>query len=247
MRAGVSVANPGNNPMRSKMNMKTLGKAAITFAITQLLVGCTGMPVRDDPSYAATPPPALPPASQSNGGIYHAGYDIALFQDNKARHVGDTLTVQLVEKTAASKKATTNTSKATTVDIVAPDFVLGSPVSRNGRNPFDVSGTSSSDFGGAGDSSQSNSLSGDITVTVAEVLANGNLLVRGQKRLTLNQGEEFIQISGIVRPVDIHSDNTVLSTQLADARIAYSGKGAVQDANAMGWLARFFNSAIWPF
>ncbi len=229
------------------MNMKTLDKATITLAIALLLAGCTGMPVRDDPSYAATPPAALPPASQSNGAIYHTGYDIALFQDNKARHVGDTLTVQLVEKTAASKKASTNTKKDTSVAITAPDFVLGSPISRNGRNPFDASGTGSSSFGGTGDSSQSNSLSGDITVTVAEVLANGNLLVRGQKRLMLNQGEEFIQISGIVRPVDIHSDNTVLSTQLADARIGYSGKGAVQDANTMGWLARFFNSVIWPF
>lgn len=229
------------------MNMKNFGKAAFTLAITLQLIGCNGMPVRDNPSYAATPPAVLPPAAQSNGAIYHAGYDIALFQDNKARHVGDTLTVQLVEKTAASKKASTNTKKDTSVSITGPDFVLGSPISRNGRNPFDASGSGSSSFGGAGDSTQSNSLSGDITVTVAQVLANGNLLVRGQKRLTLNQGEEFVQISGIVRPVDIRSDNTVLSTQLADARIGYSGKGALQDANSMGWLARFFNSAIWPF
>ena len=181
------------------MNTKTISEAAIAIMITLALSACNSMPVRDDPSYAATPPVALPPAAQNNGAIYHAGYDIALFQDNKARRIGDILTVQLVEKTAASKKASTNTKKATGLSIAGPDFLLGSPVTRDGRNPLDVSGTSSSNFGGTGDSTQSNSLSGDITVTVAEVLSNGNLLVRGQKRLTLNQGEEFIQISGIVR------------------------------------------------
>jgi len=232
--------------MRMSWPMKPMDRLIVISAML-LLGACTGMPVRDDPNYAATLPAAPPPAAQSNGAIYQSGYDIALFQDNKARHVGDTLTVQLVEKTAASKKASTNTKKDTNVDIDTPDFVLGSPISRNGLNPFDVAGSSSSDFSGEGDSSQSNSLSGDITVTVAEVLANGNLLVRGQKRLTLNQGEEFVQISGIVRPVDIRTDNTVLSTQLADARIGYSGRGAVHDANAMGWMARFFNSFIWPF
>jgi flagellar L-ring protein FlgH len=84
-------------------------------------------------------------------------------------------------------------------------------------------------------------------VTVADVLPNGNLVVRGEKWLTLNQGDEYIQISGIVRPIDIRTDNTVLSGLVADARITYSGKGMVADSNKMGWLSRFFASAIWPF
>ena len=225
----------------TKMPYKAIGLTALI-----LLGGCNVMPVRDDPSFAPTMPSAPPPASQSNGAIYQSGYDIALFQDNKARHIGDVLTVQLVEKTASSKKASTNTKKETNIDISGPQL-LGGPVTHNGDEILSASAESAQDFAGEGDSSQSNSLSGNITVTVAQVLANGNLMVRGEKRLTLNQGEEFVQISGIVRPVDIRSDNTVLSTQLADARIAYSGKGAVHDSNAMGWLARFFNSAIWPF
>ncbi len=125
--------------------------------------------------------------------------------------------------------------------------VFGAPVTLGGKDILGASATSSDGFAGKGDSSQSNSLSGDISVTVAQVLPNGNLIVRGEKSLKLNQGKEFVQISGIVRPVDILSDNTVLSTQLADAHIAYSGQGAVNDSNTMGWMARFFNSGYWPF
>lgn len=211
-----------------------------------LLAGCMDMPVRDDPKFAPTYPSAPPPSSQNNGAIYQAGYDVALFQDNKSRHVGDVLTVVLVEKTAASKSASTNTAKDTKLNAGTPT-VFGAPVTLGGKDILAAGATSSNSFAGKGDSSQSNSLSGDISVTVAQVLPNGNLIVRGEKSLTLNQGKEFVQISGIVRPVDILSDNTVLSTQLADARISYSGQGAVHDSNTMGWMARFFNSGFWPF
>lgn len=211
-----------------------------------LLAGCMDMPVRDDPKYAPTYPTTPPPSSQNNGSIYQAGYDVALFQDNKSRHVGDVLTVVLVEKTAASKSASTNTAKDTKLNVGTPT-VFGAPVTLGGKDILGASANSSDSFAGKGDSSQSNSLSGNISVTVAQVLPNGNLMVRGEKSLTLNQGREFVQISGIVRPVDILSDNSVLSTQLADARIAYSGQGAVHDSNTMGWMARFFNSGLWPF
>ncbi len=211
-----------------------------------LLAGCMDMPVRDDPKFAPTYPTSPPPSSQNNGAIYQAGYDVALFQDNKSRHVGDMLTVVLVEKTAASKSASTNTAKDTKLNVGTPT-VFGAPVTLGGKDILGASATSSDSFAGKGDSSQSNSLSGNISVTVAKVLPNGNLMVSGEKSLTLNQGREFVQISGIVRPVDILSDNTVLSTQLADARIAYSGQGAVHDSNTMGWMARFFNNGLWPF
>ncbi len=103
------------------------------------------------------------------------------------------------------------------------------------------------EFESTGDADQSNSLSGNITVSIAEVLPNGVLRVRGEKWLTLNRGDEYIRLSGLVRPEDIAPDNTVQSTRLADARISYSGTGEVHDANAMGWLAKFFISPIWPF
>jgi flagellar L-ring protein precursor FlgH len=218
------------------------------LVVTTLLLasGCATLRTDKAAEYQPTPPPQQPQVVQNGGAIYQTGYDMALFQDNKARRVGDVLTIVLVEKTNASKKATTSASKETSVEINGPT-VMGRPVTNGGVPLFEAGIDSTNDFSGDGASSQSNSLSGNISVTVAEVYANGNMLVRGQKRLTLNQGEEYVQVSGIVRPVDITGDNTVLSTQLADANITYSGHGAVAEANAMGWMGRFFFSALWPF
>ena len=102
-------------------------------------------------------------------------------------------------------------------------------------------------FDGSADADQSNSLEGNITVTVSEILPNGNLVVRGEKWITLNRGDEFIRISGIIRPEDIAPDNTIISTRLANAKISYSGKGELADSQQMGWLSRFFNGSYWPF
>ena len=220
-----------------------------------LLSGCaTVQPPRD--SYRPTYPSVPAPPPQANGAIYQPGYSMALFEDLKARRVGDTITVVLQERTQASKDAKTETSKENDISIANPTL-LGStpqfnvpgivPLASNRNNTLDTGISSSQEFTGEGSSSQGNSLTGNITVTIAEVLSNGNLVVRGEKWLTLNQGDEYIQISGIVRPFDIKSDNTILSSQVADARITYSGEGMVADSNRMGWLSRFFASVIWPF
>ena len=192
----------------------------------------------------------------ATGGIYRSGQNMSLFEDLKARRVGDTLTVVLVEKTSASKNASTSTKKENTVDIASPT-IFGSgvqfdaprqlPLANRTNNDLSVALSSGKEFKGEGDSSQGNSLSGNITVTVAEVLSNGNLVIRGQKMLTLNQGDEHIRISGIVRPSDIRSDNSILSSQVADAQIIYTGNGMIADSNNMGWLARVFSSKWWPF
>ena len=105
----------------------------------------------------------------------------------------------------------------------------------------------SSDFTGEGNSAQSNSLAGDISVTVVKRYANGNLLIRGQKWITINQGREFVRLEGMVRAVDVQPDNTVPSTKVANALISYGGQGALADANAKCWLARFFDSPLTPF
>lgn len=226
-----------------------------------LLGGCAGVQHKPDPDFAATYPEAAPVApARPSGGIYQAAYQpgntLYLFEDVKPRRPGDVLTVVLVEETSASKAAKTATSKKNDTDITNPTL-LGSPVQfgtpnflpleSHSGNGLGTSLQAERDFAGSGNSSQSNSLTGRVTVTVAQVQPNGNLMVRGEKWLKLNQGEEYVQISGIVRPADIRPDNTILSTQVADARIAYTGKGAVNDANVMGWLARFFASAIFPF
>jgi flagellar L-ring protein FlgH len=226
--------------------------AMLALAIT---AGCASVPTRD-PAYAATRPAALPDQAPNPGAIYQQGRTMALFEDRLARHAGDILTIRLVESTSASKNASTSTKKETEVDVASPNvfgstpqFSLPERVPLANTRQLELSATvdSKQKFSGEGDSSQGNSLSGSISVTVAEVLPNGNLIVRGEKLLTLNQGHEHIRIAGIVRPSDIAPDNSVLSTLVADAQITYAGEGVVADANSMGWLSRFFNSSWWPF
>lgn len=205
-------------------------------------------PVPDDPEWApvvATTPKVNP---ASVGGLYAAGGSISLFSDRRAHGVGDILTVILSEQTTANKLAETEITKENTVDILNPTLL--------GKTPNDILGTGTNlansisadrDFSGEAESDQRNSLSGSIAVTVTDVLPNGLLVVRGEKWITLNSGEEFIRIRGLVRPDDVSPDNTLLSTRLADARIAYSGTGDFANSNRQGWFSRFLNSEIWPF
>jgi len=235
---------------------KHLAKALLIALVATLGVGCSSPTKRlDEESFATVAPPYMSPPPPQQGSIYQAGYGMALFNDILARRVGDVLTIILNEQTNASKQATTNTSRDTSVEIENPTL-FGTPLSTTIPRPFNKGirganlGTSlgsANSFEGSGDSAQSNSLTGNITVTVAEVLPNGNLIVQGQKHLTINQGDEYVRFSGIVRPSDIKPDNTVLSTKVANARIAYVGEGTLADANSQGWLARFFNSKWWPF
>lgn len=215
-----------------------------------LLVGCASM---TDPAPPAVAPEFVPvrpiiatPPPQDNGSIYQNGYGISLFSDVSAKRVGDLITVILSENTNARKSASTSTSKDTSVEVPVPN-IMGGGVSVGGRNILNSSIDSSNFFTGSGDAAQSNSLSGRITVTVSEVLPNGYLIVQGEKRLTLNQGSEHVRFSGIVRPADIRSDNTVLSTSVANAQIIYGGSGTLAEANTKGWLARFLSSPLWPF
>jgi flagellar L-ring protein precursor FlgH len=219
--------------------------AAPGFTLLLLLAACRTAPQRI-PDFAATDPEPLPSATAGDGAIYQAGHDQPLFENSVARHVGDILTINLVEKTAASKSATTNTSKKTKADLPGPTLA-GAPVTVHGREILDAALDHQSTFAGAGDSAQSNQLSGAVTVTVARRLANGNLLVRGQKWMTLNQGREYVRIQGIVRPVDIAPDNSVPSYKVADAQIEYGSQGVLAAANTKSLLARFFDSKWMPF
>lgn len=176
-----------------------------------------------------------------NGAIFASYQSTALIEDPKAQNVGDILTVLLVERTDASKKASTNTKKETSVENANPE-VFGRPITHNGQPLLSASLEGDQSFRGEGASSQSNSLAGTVTVTVLERYPNGNLKVAGRKQLSLNQGSEYVSIAGIVRPIDISTANTVTSDRLALAEISYGGKGALNDSNSMGFLARFFSS-----
>lgn len=209
------------------------------------LEACSPLPSRD-PAFAPVRPADLRPPMQNNGAIYQSNYDIRLFEDHTARRIGDVLTITLQEKTNAQKDADLNANKDTSLTVNAPMLFGMSPGELFGQS-LETEVSSAHKFTGKGGANQSNSLTGEISVTVVEVLPNGNLLVRGEKRVTLNQGDEFIRLSGIVRPVDIDVSNTVPSTKVADATIMYTGSGALADASKMGWLARFFNSPWFPF
>jgi flagellar L-ring protein FlgH len=212
------------------------------LAAVLALAGCVmQQQQRDDAQWAATAPVAPAAAPVADGAIYHDQQGMELFADPRAHRTGDILTIVLVENTQAVKKANTSTSK-TNKDTIGAPSLLGHTF-----NKASVGIDSDHSFDGGGSSSQSNQLTGNITVTVAQRLGNGNLLVRGEKWLTINQGQELIRIAGIVRPQDIAPDNTVPSTRVADARIGYTGRGSLADANTQGWLSRFFNSKWMPF
>jgi flagellar L-ring protein precursor FlgH len=217
---------------------------AALLAACAMFTGCVTAP--PEPDYTATYPEPPPPATQGNGAIYQEGHDIALFENAVARRVGDTLTIVLNESTQASKSSSTTTSKASTADLTGPT-IAGRPVTVNGTEVLKMGIDNSSKFDGKGDSAQSNRIAGQVTVTVAQRLPNGNLLVRGQKWIGINQGKEYVRVQGIVRPIDINADNSVSSLKVADAMISYGAKGTLADANAPGLLSRFFNFSWLPF
>ena len=219
---------------------------ALSLLAILLTSGCVSVRTADTRSYEPAYPQARKVQPVMNGSIFNADSSRPLFEDIKARYVGDILTVVLTEKTDAKKSANTDITKETTGSTGATTL-FGRTLGTDTNHDLLTMGTqSSNEFAGAGDSDQSNSLTGTIAVTVAEVFPNGNLFVRGQKRVHINQGDEFIKISGMVRAADVRQDNTVSSTLIADAQITYSGSGAIADSNSMGWISRFFNSPIWP-
>lgn len=216
-------------------------------ALFGLLTGCviTEPAKPNDPAYApiVTATSAMPVPNR--GGIYRPDYSVSLFEDRRAMRVGDILSVILSERTQSSKTADTEITKENSISFGTGN-VLGAAPSIGGVN-FSTEVAQDRELLGEASSDQSNSLSGSIAVTVADILPNGLLVVRGEKWMTLNNGQEFIRVKGLVRPEDVQPDNSVMSTKLADARITYSGTGDLADVNKQGWAAKFFNSEYWPF
>jgi flagellar L-ring protein precursor FlgH len=217
--------------------------------VALVLWGCAApAPIVHQPMSARPLPHAAPPPE--NGAIYraaHSGRGFGsggfLFEDRVASAVGDTLTIVLNEKTIAAKNRATSASKSGSVDFSVP-LVQGLPFkSLQGAG---LQADSANNFQGKGAASADNMVSGTLTVTVIEVLPNGNLLVSGEKQLALSQGEEYVRFSGVVNPSTITPANTVSSTQVADARIEYRGRGTIDEAQVMGWLGRFFLTVL-PF
>ncbi|MEQ8517074.1 MAG: flagellar basal body L-ring protein FlgH [Chromatocurvus sp.] len=213
-----------------------------------LLQGCGGIHNKSHPAYAPIEPIdySLLPDEPTTGGLFHAVTHTSLFSDVRAHRVGDIVSVLLVESTDATKSSDTELDKSNNVDITSPT-IFGQPVTYNDRYNLGVNMESASSFGGEAASSQSNSLQGSIAVQVARVLPNGNLVVQGEKWIQINQGDEYIRLSGIIRPEDLSPVNSIPSTRVANARISYGGTGIANETNKPGWLTRFFMSPLVPF
>ncbi|WP_397602739.1 flagellar basal body L-ring protein FlgH [Sphingorhabdus sp.] len=193
-----------------------------------------------NPDYGPSLPIAPPPAS-ANGAIFQIGHYSPLTSGARAARVGDIITINLVERTSASKSTSATTGRNGSLGLSPP---LSGPLNLISAGDVNMSGDQS--FTGKGETAQSNALSGELSVTVAAVYPNGNMLVQGEKALTLNRGDEKVQFTGIVRSADISVDNRVLSTRVAAARIVYTGKGEIARASQQGWLQRFF-TRVSPF
>ena len=220
--------------------------AALALAALALLSGCASI-YPTTPTAVHQPMTARPEsraqALPATGSIYQAAYARPLFEDRRARNVGDTITINLVERNNAQKSANANATRngSMTAGI--------GPISRlplSGLNGLELEADAESEFAGKGAAGANNAFNGTITVTVIEVYPNGNLLVSGEKMVAINQGNEFIRFSGVINPNNVTAANTVQSTQVADARIEYRGSGFIDESNTMGWLQRFF-VAIMPF
>ena len=219
-----------------------LGRSACRLACILgplLATGCALMPREPLVQMPTTARAEQRPMIAPTGSIYQNSYaGNPLFEDRRPRNVGDILTIVISENVNASKNSGTNASRTSNAALAfdaVPRALCGLFGASQNANMSGENGIRSS-----GGSSAANTFNGTITVTVIEVLANGNLVVSGEKQMAINQGAEFIRFSGVVNPRTITGDNAVPSTQVADARIEYTAKGYIDEAQNMGWLQRFF-------
>lgn len=212
------------------------------------LSGCSSTnekPIADDPYYAPVYPEAPPTKIAATGSMYQDSQASSLYSDIKALKVGDIITVMLMESTQAKKSANNEIKRGTDLSL-DPIYAGGGNVTIGG-NPIDLRYKDSMNTKRESDADQSNSLSGSISANVMQVLNNGNLVIRGEKWISINNGDEFVRITGIVRAQDIRPDNTIDSPRVANARIQYSGTGTFAEVQKVGWLSSFFLGSWWPF
>jgi flagellar L-ring protein precursor FlgH len=236
----------------------------IVFLLGFGVVGCAngfsgmGRPIQSKaPSYGPNPQATLPPRwaaipeSRPDGSLWQDDAPLtSLFADQKARMVGDIVTIKIAESSAATNKASTDTDRSSSLSASVDAFFNAEkrfPSDQPFFNPFaKVAGGVESEFQGTGTTKRSGDLNAYITALVTKVMPNGNLVVTGSREVLINNENQIIQLTGVVRPRDINANNQVLSTYIADARISYSGKGVIDDRQKPGWLTNIVMK-IWPF
>lgn len=204
-------------------------------------------PRPNDPFFAPIVPEIPVEQIANNGSLFSASQANSLYSDAKGRKVGDIITVILRENTSATKSANTTLARDSQVQIDPITGPENRPINFLGMSQFQLDLSAQNDFTGDASANQSNNLNGNISVTVVQVMPNNNLVIRGEKWITLNQGDEYVRLTGIVRPADINPANEVMSTKVANARIQYSGTGNFANQQEQGWLGKFFASKYWPF
>lgn len=232
---------------KSRHNTRILQQLMAVSVVTLLTTACETTvkhdPMPNDPFFAPIIPEMPVEQVSSNGSLFDARYASNLYSDVTGRRVGDIITVVLRENTTATKSATTTLQRDTTIEF---DPIVG-PGGNNVGNDLQLDLSGANNFNGNSAANQSNNLVGNISVSVTQVLPNNTLVIRGEKWLTLNTGDEYLRLTGIVRPADINQANEVLSTRIANARIQYSGTGSFSKSQQQGWLGKFFASGWWPF
>ena len=209
-----------------------------------VLGACTSVPPTNvHQPMSVRPSPRMEPV-QANGAIYQESAARPLFEDRRARYVGDTITIRITENTSASSKSAdkldrSNSQKAA---LTAATGIAGKALPAE----FGLTATSSTNFSGKGEASNNNAFTGSMTATVIDVYPNGNLLVSGEKQVAVGHEQEYVRVSGVVNPSFIDFSNMIDSSRIADARIEYKSAGQLSEGMSMGWLARFFLSVL-PF
>lgn len=221
----------------------------LMLSIICLLTSCaskkTVQVLPNDPNFAPIMPESKDELVVPTGSLFRTNYVNNIYSDAKAHRVGDIISVILSESTQANKNANTELTKETNHSL-EPILGLNGAVATFGGRSLQFEFDQENEFAGDASSNQSNSLDGNISVHVLRVLPNGNLMIRGEKWMTLNNGNEYIRLTGMIRAQDIGADNTVLSSRVANARIQYSGTGEFADVQEQGWISKFFSSSWWP-
>lgn len=232
-----------NNIISALTMLKVL--AVVAF----LLTGCASTEqaktLPDDPDFAPILPEPEDEPIVPTGSLFKKNYVNNIYSDSKARRVGDIISVILSESTQAQKNAKTELKKDNNSKLDPVIGLGGSPINI-GKRSLQLGYGQSSNFKGDSKTNQGNSLAGNISVHVLRVLPNGNLMIRGEKWMTLNNGDEYIRLTGVIRAEDISANNTIVSNKIANARIQYAGTGTFADVQEQGWLSKFFSSSWWP-
>ncbi len=237
-----------NNRAACAMNRRSTGLFYTSICGVLALTACQQLPQKVsvdfvEPKVSVPVAPAAAPARAATGSLFQTASYRPSFEDRRARLVGDTITIQIVENVTASQQSSSTVNRATSVDSNISAFPVGSAA---GLAKLGIGATSNNDMSGKGGTQSANTFSGSITATVIEVMPNGHLVVSGEKQIGVNQNVDVLRFSGTVDPRLVQPGSIVSSTQVANVRVESRGRGAQGEAQTVGWISRFL-LAFQPF